>query len=44
VETAWLGATTWHGRRAIRISVSNWSTSQEDVERSIDAIRRAVSH
>jgi glutamate/tyrosine decarboxylase-like PLP-dependent enzyme len=40
--TCWLGATTWHGMRAMRISVSNWSTSDDDVERSIEAILRAA--
>jgi glutamate/tyrosine decarboxylase-like PLP-dependent enzyme len=37
----WLSGTTWHGMGAMRISVSNWSTTSEDVERSIDAILRA---
>jgi glutamate/tyrosine decarboxylase-like PLP-dependent enzyme len=36
--TCWLGATTWHGRRLMRISVSNWSTTADDVDRSVDAI------
>ena len=38
----WLGGTTWHGRRAMRISVSGWMTETDDVERSIDAILRAA--
>jgi glutamate/tyrosine decarboxylase-like PLP-dependent enzyme len=38
--TCWLGATTWRGRRLMRISVSNWSTTDEDVDRSADAILR----
>ena len=37
----WLGATTWHGERLLRISVSNWSTSEADVDRCVDAIARA---
>ena len=37
----WLGATTWHGERLLRISVSNWSTSEDDVDRCVDAIARA---
>jgi glutamate/tyrosine decarboxylase-like PLP-dependent enzyme len=41
--TCWLGGTTWHGMGAMRISVSNWSTTEEDVERSIEAILRASS-
>ena len=36
--TAWLGGTIWHGRTAMRISVSNCSTSEEDVDRSAAAI------
>jgi hypothetical protein len=34
----WLGATTWHGRRLMRISVSNWRTTEADVDRSVEAI------
>ena len=41
--TCWLSGTTWHGARAMRISVSNWSTSDEDVERSAAAILRAAA-
>ena len=33
--------TTWRGVAAMRISVSNWSTDEEDVRRSVDAIARA---
>ena len=39
--TCWLGATTWRGQRLLRISVSNWSTGEADVDASVDAIRRA---
>ncbi len=41
--TAWLGATTWHGRAAMRISVSNWSTTTADADRAIDAILRCAA-
>src|SRR3954469_13153621 len=41
--TCWVGGTVWHGRDAIRISVSNWSTTDADVERSAAAILRALS-
>ena len=41
--TCWLGGTTWHGRAAMRISVSNWRTTAEDVERSAAAILRAAA-
>jgi glutamate/tyrosine decarboxylase-like PLP-dependent enzyme len=40
--TCWLGGTTWHGMAAMRISVSNWSTTAEDVDRSVEAILRAT--
>jgi glutamate/tyrosine decarboxylase-like PLP-dependent enzyme len=40
--TCWAGWTTWHGRRAMRISVSSWATTDEDVEASIDAIVRVA--
>ncbi|MFE6610152.1 pyridoxal phosphate-dependent decarboxylase family protein [Amycolatopsis sp. NPDC057786] len=38
----WMGATTWHGMRLMRVSVSNWSTTEADVDRSVEAIRRAI--
>jgi glutamate/tyrosine decarboxylase-like PLP-dependent enzyme len=41
--TCWLAGTTWGGRPAIRISVCNWRTSDEDVRRSAAAIRGAVA-
>lgn len=39
----WMGSTTWHGVRAMRISVSNWRTTEADVDRSIEAILVALS-
>jgi glutamate/tyrosine decarboxylase-like PLP-dependent enzyme len=38
----WLGGTRWHGMDAMRISVSNWSTTEEDIDRSADSIIAAV--
>ena len=38
--TCWCGGTEWHGRAAMRISVSSWVTTAEDVEMSLAAIRR----
>ncbi len=38
--TCWCGGTEWHGRAAMRISVSSWATTDEDVERSLAAILR----
>jgi glutamate/tyrosine decarboxylase-like PLP-dependent enzyme len=37
----WMGSTTWRGRRFMRVSVSNWRTTERDVDRSITAITRA---
>ncbi|HTZ50235.1 MAG TPA: pyridoxal-dependent decarboxylase [Spirochaetia bacterium] len=36
--TCWAGPTVWQGRTAMRISVSGWSTSDDDVEKSLRAI------
>jgi glutamate/tyrosine decarboxylase-like PLP-dependent enzyme len=41
--TLWLGATTWHGERLLRIAVSNWSTTEDDVDRCVQAIGRACT-
>ena len=41
--TCWMGGTTWHGDRLMRISVSNWTTTEDDVDRSVEAIRRAMA-
>ena len=40
--TCWLGGTTWHGMAAMRISVSNWSTIEDDADRSVEAILRCA--
>ena len=40
--TCWCGGTQWHGRAAMRISVSSWATTEDDVERSLDAMLRAA--
>jgi glutamate/tyrosine decarboxylase-like PLP-dependent enzyme len=41
--TCWLSGTDWNGEHAMRISVSNWRTTAEDVERSAAAILAAAS-
>ncbi len=41
-ETCWVGGTTWRGLAAMRISISNWSTSEADVEQSAAAILRCA--
>ena len=38
--TCWCGSTIWHGHTAMRISVSCWATTDEDVERSVAAMIR----
>ncbi|MBW8731494.1 MAG: aspartate aminotransferase family protein, partial [Terrabacter sp.] len=40
--TCWVGATTWHGQRLIRVSVSNATTSKHDIDISAAAILRAA--
>jgi glutamate/tyrosine decarboxylase-like PLP-dependent enzyme len=39
---AFFGGTTWRGKRAMRVSVCNWRTSAEDVERSINSISEVL--
>jgi len=41
--TCWCGGTEWHGRSAMRISVSCWSTTEKDVDRSVDAMVRIAT-
>ena len=41
--TAWMGGTTWHGMEAMRISVSNWSTTEGDIERTAASILRCAA-
>ncbi|MFF5083235.1 pyridoxal phosphate-dependent decarboxylase family protein [Actinoplanes sp. NPDC000266] len=40
--TAWMSGTTWNGAAAIRISVSNWSTDEDDVDRTVEAMLAAA--
>lgn len=40
---AWMSGTTVDGRRAIRLSVSNWRTSDSDIARTLEAFHRAVT-
>ena len=40
--TCWLSGTTWHGVAAMRVSVSSWRTTEEDVDRSADSILRVL--
>ena len=41
-RTCWLGATTWHDQRLIRISVSNATTTEADIDASAAAILAAA--
>ena len=41
--TCWCGSTVWQGRTAMRISVSSWATTEDDVDRSLTAILRAAA-
>ena len=40
---AFFGGTTWHGKRAMRVSVCNWRTSRDDVKRSIASVARMLA-
>jgi glutamate/tyrosine decarboxylase-like PLP-dependent enzyme len=40
--TCWAGPTVWQGRTAMRVSVSNWATTDADVERSVTAMVRVA--
>lgn len=37
----WCGGTKWHGRRAMRISVSSWATTEADIDMCLEAVNRA---
>jgi hypothetical protein len=40
--TCWCGPTSWRGRKAMRVSVSSWCTTEDDIDRSIAAICACV--
>ena len=40
--TLWAGGTRWKGQAAMRVSVSNWSTTEADIDRSAEAILSAA--
>ena len=42
--TSFFSGTSFKGRRAMRISVSNWQTSQDDVRRTLEGVRRALAN
>ncbi len=39
---AFFGGTTWRGKRCMRVSVCNWQTSTDDVDRAVAAVQRAL--
>jgi glutamate/tyrosine decarboxylase-like PLP-dependent enzyme len=41
--TAWMTPSTWHGQAVLRISVSNWRTTDEDVDKTFAAVRRVLA-
>nr|MBA3488704.1 aspartate aminotransferase family protein [Longispora sp. (in: high G+C Gram-positive bacteria)] len=41
--TTWMSGSRWRERDVLRISVSNWSTDADDVNASVEALRRAMS-
>ena len=41
--TSWMSGSRWRDRVVVRVSVSNWSTDDADVEASIEAVRRAAA-
>ena len=42
--TCWASGTKWQGKSAMRISVSSWATTEEDVQKSLEAIIRVAGH
>ena len=40
---AWMSGTTWDGRAAIRLSVSGWRTTSEDIDRTLAVFAEAVA-
>ncbi len=39
----WMGATTWRGRRLLRAAISNWSTTEDDIDVAVKAISGAIA-
>jgi len=38
----WLSGTTWNDRKAVRVSVSNWQTGDEEIDLAVETFRDAV--
>ena len=41
--TAWMSGSRWQDRDVLRVSVSNWTTDEADVEETVAALRRAAA-
>ena len=41
--TFWAGSTVWQGQSAMRISVSSWATTEADIDRSLEAVKRVAA-
>ncbi len=41
-RVCWVGGTEWQGKRAMRISVSSWATTDEDIQRSLQSMINAA--
>ncbi|HEX9137621.1 MAG TPA: aspartate aminotransferase family protein, partial [Nitrospirota bacterium] len=39
---AFFGGTTWHNMRCMRVSVCNWQTTEADVDRAVEAVKRVL--
>jgi threonine aldolase len=42
-RVCWVGGTTWNGVRAVRISISGWCTTTDDIDRSAESIVSALN-
>lgn len=40
--TTWMSGSRWRDREVVRVSVSNWTTDEDDVEVAVAALRRAA--
>lgn len=43
LRECWVGGSTWRGRAVIRVSVSSWATTEQDITRSVDSLEAALA-
>ena len=43
LRECWVGGATWRGKKVIRVSISSWATTPEDVTRSVNSFKKAIS-